>query len=193
MKIALIGATGYVGSKLLAEAVGRGHAVTAVTRAVMDVHDTDGLAALLAGHDAVVSAYNPGAADGLRGARSIIEAAKRAGLRLLAVGGAGSLEVAPSRRLVDEPDFPQQWKAGALATAECLEMLRAEPELDWCFLSPAAELVPGERTGRFRLGGDALLKDGEGRSRISLQDYAAALLDELETPRHRRQRFSVAY
>lgn len=193
MKIALIGSTGYVGSKILAEARDRGHAVTSITRAVVDVHDTGGLAASLAGHDAAVSAYNPGLANGLQGARSIVEAAKWARLRLLVVGGAGSLEVAPGRRLVDEPGFPPQWKAGALATAEFLAMLRAEPEFDWCFLSPAAELVPGERTGRFRLGGDALLADEEGRSRISLQDYAAALLDELERPRHRRRRFTVAY
>lgn len=207
MKIALIGATGFVGGGLLAEALDRGHEVTAVVLdpaklpshprlkpAGTDVADTDALEAAIRGHDVVISAFNPGRDPDGVGRRSIIEAVKASGVeRLVAVGGAGSLEVAPGRRLVDQPDFPVEWKEGALRTADFLQDLRAEPELDWTFVSPAAHLAPGERTGRYRVGGDRLLTDDEGESRISLPDYAMALLDEVETPRHPRRRFCVAY
>lgn len=207
MKIALIGATGFVGGGLLAEALDRGHEVTAVVLdpaklpshprlkpARTDVADTDALQAAIRGHDVVISAFNPGRDPDGVGRRSIIEAVKASGVeRLVAVGGAGSLEVAPGRRLVDQPDFPVEWKEGALRTADFLQDLRAEPELDWTFVSPAAHLAPGERTGRYRVGGDRLLTDDEGESRISLPDYAMALLDEVETPRHPRRRFCVAY
>lgn len=207
MKIAIIGATGYSGSKILAEALGRGHEVAAIVRSVErlqahprlkalrgDATEPDSLAPLLAGQEVVVSAFNPGRDETGRGAASILEAAKRSGVpRLVVVGGAGSLEVAPGRRLLDQPDFPAPWKEGAVRTAAFLGALRAEPAIDWTFVSPAAALVPGERTGRYRLGGDSLLTDEKGESRISLEDYAVALLDEIERPRHRRQRFSVAY
>lgn len=207
MKIAIIGATGYSGSKILAEALGRGHEVAAIVRTVErlpahprlkalrgDATEPDSLAPLLAGQEVVVSAFNPGRDETGRGTASILEAAKRSGVpRLVVVGGAGSLEVAPGRRLLDQPDFPAPWKEGAVRTAAFLEALRAEPAIDWTFVSPAAELVPGERTGRYRLGGDSLLTDEKGESRISLEDYAVALLDEVERPRHRRRRFSVAY
>jgi putative NADH-flavin reductase len=127
----------------------------------------------------VISAFNPGRDEDGTGTRSILDGVKRARVgRMLAVGGAGSLEVAPGQRLVDQPDFPAQWKQGALRTAAFLEQLRAETELDWVFLSPAAMLVPGERTGRYRVGGDQLMTDEKGESRISLQDYAVAMLDE---------------
>lgn len=207
MKIALIGATGLVGARILSESLDRGHDVTAIVRnpAALPSHDrltaaqgdaTDAvsLAALVAGHDALISAFNPGKDPGGRGPHAIVEAARRSGIaRLLVVGGAGSLEVAPGRRLVDQPDFPAPWKDGALRTAAFLDLLRQASDLDWVFLSPAPMLLPGERTGRYRTGGDILLAGEGGDSRISLEDYAVAMLDEAEHPRHHRARFSVAY
>jgi putative NADH-flavin reductase len=213
MRIAIIGATGQVGTPLLNEALSRGHHVTAIvqhpeklpahehlTARKGDVYDTAALAGQLKGFDAVISAFNPGWADPeigahqLQGTDSIIAATKSAGVkRLLVVGGAGSLEVAPGLDVVDTPDFPDAWKAGALAVRESLKHLRTEKELDWTFLSPAAHLEPGARTGKFRLGGDTLLVDAAGESRISLPDYAVAMIDELESPQHSRQRFTVAY
>ncbi len=212
MKIALIGATGFVGSGLLAEALSRGHQVTALvsrperlapqaglTVLGTDVLDQQKLASQLAGHDAVISAFSGHAQQDVReyygrGVDSILAATKQAGVpRLLMVGGAGSLEVAPGVQAVDTPQFPAQWKGSALGARDTLEKLRKEPELEWTFLSPAALIEPGERTGRFRLGGDQLLTDDQGRSRISVQDYAVAMLDELEHPAHSRRRFTVAY
>jgi putative NADH-flavin reductase len=213
MRIALIGATGFVGSHILTEALDRGHEVAAIVRhperlpvrtdltaTKGDVFDHDALAGLLRGHEAVISAFSAdkSAADVyqsmVEGARAIIAATKKTGVkRLLVVGGAGSLEVAPGRQMIDEPDFPEGWKPGALGTRQFLYLLRQEPELEWTFLSPAQLLQPGERTGKFRLGGEQLLVDADGQSRISLQDYAVAMIDELEEPRHARQRFSVAY
>jgi len=207
MKIAIIGATGLVGTKIMSESLDRGHEVTAIVRnpdrlpmhpklraARGDATETAELASLLAGHDVVISAFNPGKDERGTGARSIIDAAKRSEVkRLLVVGGAGSLEIAPGKRLVDQPDFPAQWKDGALRTAAFLDQLRGETELDWAFLSPAAMLAPGERTGHYRIGGDQLLTDGDGESRISIEDYAVAMLDESERPQHHRKRFSVAY
>lgn len=107
--------------------------------------------------------------------------------------GAGTLEVAPGQRLVDQPDFPAEWKDGSLKTAAFLDDLRGEAGLNWTFLCPAAMLAPGERTGKYRVGGDQLLTGDDGQSRISIPDYAAAMLDEVESPKHPRQRFSVAY
>ena len=207
MKIAIIGATGFVGGGLLTEALDRGHEVTAIVlnpeklpshaqlkTSKTDVSDTSALKAAISGHDVVVSAFNPGRDPDGVGRRSIIEAVKGSDVeRLVTVGGAGTLEVAPGGRLVDQPDFPPEWKDGSLRTADLLEDLRAEPELNWTFVSPAAHLEPGERTGRYRVGGDQLMTDAEGESRITIPDYAMALLDEVETPKHPRQRFSVAY
>jgi putative NADH-flavin reductase len=212
-KIALLGATGFVGSALLDEALNRGHIVTAIVRHPEklaqreglvslqgDVYDSDGLAASIRGHDAVISAFNPGWKnpqlydDQVRGTASIIAAVKRAGVkRLLWVGGAGGLQVAPGVRVVDQPDMPDWVRPGSLATIDALEQLRKEPELEWSFLAPSAQLQSGQRTGRFRLGGDALLTDAHGQSRISVQDYAVAMIDELERPAHVRQRFTVGY
>ncbi|OFW61922.1 MAG: 3-beta hydroxysteroid dehydrogenase, partial [Actinobacteria bacterium RBG_16_64_13] len=192
MKIALIGATGFVGSRLLTEALERGHEVTGIVRhpdrlrvqggltaKKGDVLDQEGLAALLAGHDAVISAFSadrdaPDVYQGMvEGATAIIAATKKAGVkRLLVVGGAGSLEIAPGQQAIDQPDFPPEWKPGATGTRQFLYLLREEPDLDWTFLSPASLLQPGQRTGVFRLGGDRLLKDVEGQCRISLEDYA---------------------
>ncbi len=207
MKIAIIGATGLVGTKILSESLDRGHEVTAIVRnpetlpmhpklraAKGDATEPAELASLVTGHDVVISAFNPGKDERGTGARSIIDAVKRAEVeRLLVVGGAGSLEVAPGKRLVDQPDFPAQWKDGALRTADFLDQLRGETELDWAFVSPAAMLAPGERTGHYRVGGDQFMTDSDGESRISLEDYAVAMLDEAERPQHHRKRFSVAY
>lgn len=207
MKIAIIGATGLVGTKILSESLDRWHEVTAIVRnpetlpmhpklraAKGDATEPAKLASLVAGHDVVISAFNPGKDERGTGARSIIDAVKRAEVeRLLVVGGAGSLEVAPGKRLVDQPDFPAQWKDGALRTADFLDQLRGETELDWAFVSPAAMLAPGERTGHYRVGGDQFMTDNDGESRISLEDYAVAMLDEAERPQHHCKRFSVGY
>ncbi|WP_157015077.1 NAD(P)-dependent oxidoreductase [Mesorhizobium xinjiangense] len=202
MKIALIGATGNVGSRILAELVSRGHEVTAIVRHPEkvpngagvtakkgDVYDKDGLAALLKGHDAVISSVHFTASD----PKTLVEAVRDSGVkRYLVVGGAGSLEVAPGVTLVSTPDFPPEYKAEATKGGEFLNMLHGEGEIDWTFLSPSAAFVPGERTGKFRLGGDQLLTTNKGSS-ISFEDYAIALVDELEKPAHSRQRFTVGY
>jgi uncharacterized protein len=202
MKIALIGATGAAGSRILAELVRRGHSVTAIVRKPEsvpaqsgvsaqrgDVFDRDGLAAQLQGRDAVISAVRFVASD----PRKLIEAVRASGVtRYLVVGGAGSLEAAPGVRVMDAPNFPAAARAEAAAGAVFLDMLRQEEELDWTFLSPSALFTPGERTAKFRLGGDQLLV-GELGSRISFEDYAVALVDELERPAHLRQRFTVGY
>ncbi|GAA5785238.1 NAD(P)-dependent oxidoreductase [Chitiniphilus shinanonensis] len=212
MKIALIGATGFIGAKLLQEALSRGHQVTALVQHVdklpqhaqltpvaIDVQDTAALTARLTGHEAVLSAFSGHAqANGfdyyLAGIKSIVAATKAAGVtRLLVVGGAGSLEVAPGVQLIDTPEFPEQWKASAEGARQALNLLRQEPSLAWTMLSPAAMIAPGQRTGQFRLGGDQLLVDADGNSTISVEDYAVALLDELEQPRHVGARFTVAY
>ncbi len=207
MKIALIGATGYVGAKLLAEVLDRGHQVTAVvsdaaklpghsalTGVSADATDVDALAELVAGHDLVISSYNPGRDSTGTGTQAITDGVKRGGVaRFLVVGGAGSLKLPSGERVVDQPDFPAGWKEGALRTSAFLDRLRGEDELDWVFLSPATMLVPGERTGHYRTGKDDLLTDGAGESRISLEDYAVAMLDEAERPLHHRERFTVAY
>ncbi|WP_242097753.1 NAD(P)-dependent oxidoreductase [Sphingomonas sp. CROZ-RG-20F-R02-07] len=207
MKIALIGATGFVGAKLLTEALERGHDVTAIVtdtsalpsaatlRGVQaDARNADALARAVAGHDVVISAFNPGRGPDGTGTQAIIDGVKQSKVdRLLVVGGAGTLEIASGERVIDQPNFPAEWKAGALRTAAFLDQLRAETDLDWVFVSPAAHLEPGERTGRYRVGGDQLMTDAAGESRISLQDYAVAMLDEAERPAHHRARFSVAY
>lgn len=213
MKIALIGATGFVGSAILKEALDRGHEVAAIVRnpdkllpqaklhpKKGDVYNEDEVARLVTDHDAVISAFNPGWSNPdiynqqVKGARSIINGVKKAGVkRLLFVGGAGSLEVKPGIQSVDLPEFPSEYKQGALATREALNMLRNEPTLDWSFLSPSADLFPGQRTGQFRLGTDQLLADAQGKSRISVEDYATAMIDEVEKPTHIRRRFTVGY
>ena len=213
MKIALIGATGFVGSAILQEALNRGHEVTAIVRYPEtlqahpkvypqkgDVYNEEEVARLVAGHDAVVSAFNPGWSNPdiynqqVKGTRAIISGVKKAGIkRLLFVGGAGSLEVKPGVQSVDLPGFPSEYKEGALATREALTMLRQETGLEWSFLSPSADVFPGQRTGQFRLGTDQLLKNAKGESRISVQDYAMAMIDEVEKPQHIRQRFTVGY
>ena len=144
-----------------------------------------------------LSAFNPGWKnpnlydDQVRGTASIIAAIKKAGIKkVLWVGGAGGLEVKPGVRVIDSPDMPLWVKPGSLATINALDQLRKEPELEWSYLSPSAELKPGQRTGKFRIGIDQLLVDTTGQSKISTQDYAVAMIDELERPTHVRQRFT---
>ena len=208
MKIVLFGASGMIGSRLLAEALRRGHNVTAVARdpkkitapsgkisaVAGDATDADSVAALVKGHDVVISAIN-GTPDAVKqAAHSLIDGVAKAGVkRLLVVGGAGSLEVAPGVSLVSTPEFPAEWKDIALAHADVLQIFRKNQSLDWTYLSPAAFISPGERTGKFRLGGDQLVTDAKGESRISAEDYAVALLDEIEQPKHIRRRFTLAY
>ncbi|MGV1820909.1 NAD(P)-dependent oxidoreductase [Agrobacterium sp. CG160-95] len=201
-KIALIGASGNAGSRILKELSDRGHQVTAIARNPEkiaslpnvvakkgDVFDQAGLSELLKGHDAVISAVHFTASDPV----TLIEAVRASGVsRYLVVGGAGSLQIAPGQRVVDLPDFPAAYKAEATKGAEFLDRLKGEKQLDWTFLSPSAEFVPGERTGKFRIGKDSLLSNEAG-SRISFEDYAIALVDEIEKPQHSRQRFTVGY
>ncbi len=211
MKIALIGATGNIGQRILQEALNRGHSVTGISRnpqkqnikadrlewVSADISDTGKLAKTVEGHDAVVSAYGPGREDPqniIKTTYSIIEALKQAGVkRLVVVGGAGSLEVSPGLQLVDTPEFPAEWKGGALAHRDTLRIYQKEKELDWTYLSPAGLIQPGERTGKFRLGKGQLITDEKGNSVISMEDYAVALLDELENPQYIHQRFTLGY
>jgi len=212
MNVTLIGASGFIGSALLKEALARRHQVKALVRRPeqiapqaglqamkADVFDADALAQQVRGSDAVITAFSGHSHadirnDYLRGLQAIVQASRSAGVpRLLVVGGAGSLYVAPGLQVVDTPDFPDQWKGSALGARDGLAFLRTQEQLDWTMLSPAALIQPGERTGRFRLGKDDLVQDAQGQSRISLQDYAIAMIDELEKPAHRRQRFTVAY
>jgi putative NADH-flavin reductase len=203
MKTALIGVTGRVGSRLLAELLRRGHHVTGIARntgklagqpgLVLKNADADQpaqLAPLLAGHDAVISALKFATTD----AAALITAVKQARVkRLMVVGGAATLEVAPGHILLDAPGFPAAYRPEAEGGRRFLDILRGERELDWTFLSPPAEFDPGERTGKFRLGTDQLLTDANGKSWISMEDYAIAFVDELEAPKHSRQRFTVGY
>jgi putative NADH-flavin reductase len=203
MKIAVIGASGNAGSRISAELARRGHSVTAIARNPEkiaaqanvtptrgDVMDQAGLARLLAGHDAAISSVHFLASDPAK----LIGAAKESKVgRYLVVGGAGSLEVAPGVRLVTTPGFPVAYKAEAEKGAAFLDLLRAETELNWTFLSPSALFTAGERTGKFRLGNDQLLAAADGKSSISFEDFAVALADEIERPAHIRQRFTVGY
>jgi putative NADH-flavin reductase len=212
MNIALIGASGFIGSALRQEALARGHSVTALvsqpeklsaaprlTAIKVDVNDTSALAATLKSHDVVLSAFSGHAQSDvlpyyLKGITSVIAATRQAGVRrLLVVGGAGSLEVAPGKQLLDTPQFPEVYKPTAEGARQALQLLRGERELEWTMLSPSAVIAPGERTGKFRLGRDQLLADDSGNSKISVEDYAVAFIDELEKPAHPRQRFTVGY
>lgn len=201
-KIALIGASGNAGSRILRELSDRGHQVTAIARnpekiatlpgvaAVKgDVSDKDGLAAILRGHDVVISSVRFSASD----ANTLIGSVQASGVRrYIVVGGAASLELAPGKRLFDQPDFPAAYKAEAGKGIEFLNTLKTLDDLDWTFLSPSAAFVAGERTAKFRLGTDTLLTNDKGSS-ISFEDYAIALADEVENPRHVRARFTVGY
>lgn len=213
MKLALIGASGFVGAAVLQEALNRGHHVSgivrnpqklpehpALTALAGNVYDATALAEQLKGHDAVIHAFNPGWGTAdirerfITGSQAIIAATKQAGVkRLLVVGGAGSLYVAPNLQLIDTPEFPAQYKEGAEGARQTLQLIQAESGLAWSFISPPALLQPGERTGQFRIGGDQLLMNGEAPAHISVADLAVAVIDEVERPQHLRQRFTVGY
>lgn len=211
LKIALFGATGMIGSRIAAEAARRGHQVTALVRnpqrvpadaanihaSQADLLDAVSVAAAVRGHDVVASAYGPGldnAATLDTATRALVAGVREAGLkRLVVVGGAGSLEVAPGKQLVDAEGFPAAYKAVALAHREALNYYRTVSDLDWTFFAPAAMIAPGERTGQFRTGAGTLIADAAGTSRISVEDYAIAFVDELEQARFVRQIATVAY
>jgi uncharacterized protein len=216
MKIVVFGGTGNVGRQVVAEALRRGHEVVGVVRdptAVKspdprvklvkgDATQSDSIAGIVRGADAVVSAISPRPnARGLPApslavnSHALIKGMRDAGAkRVLYVGGASSLEVAPGKALADMPDFPEAYREEAREGREALDIWRKEAKgLDWTYLSPAAEIAPGKRTGKYRTTGDALLVDDKGKSFITFEDYAVAVLDELERPKHVAKRFGVAY
>ncbi len=213
MKIALYGASGTLGRRIAQEALLRGHELTAIVRdpARVDLHnerltvipgdarDAAIVVRLVRGHDAVVSAVGPGHDEPptvlVDTARSLLAGTEQAEVRrLLAVGGAGSLETAPGLRLMDSPRFPPDWKPVAQAHADALAIYRAYAgDVDWTYLSPANLIAPGERTGHYRTGTEQLVRDDQGKSFISAEDFAIAVADELEQPQYVRQRFTVAY
>lgn len=214
-KIVLIGASGFVGSAILNEALNRGIKVTAVVRnpesikisnadltvVKADVSDTEKVAGISKGADAVISAFNPGWTnpaiyeETLKIYPRILEGVKKAGVkRLLIVGGAGTLFVTPGLRVVDSGAIPAGIMGGVKSLGEFyLNTLMNEKEIDWVFFSPAGSLEPGERTGHYRLGKDDLIVNDKGESKISVQDYAKAMVDELETPVHHKERFTIGY
>jgi len=215
MKVAIIGATGFVGSKLVNEAVNRGLEVTAIARKTenisaenvnkvsVDVNNVNQLSEILKNQDVVISAFNAGWTnpnlydDFLSGAKSIQQAVKQAGVqRMIVVGGAGSLYANENQQLVDSPDFPAEIKPGATAARDYLNALKEETTLDWAFFSPAIEMHPGiteGRTGKYRLGKDYPVFDENNISKLSPEDVAVVLLDEVQEPKHHQERFTAAY
>lgn len=211
MKVLLFGATGMIGSRILAEALKRGHEVTAVTRHPEkiagdggtlqkvrgDVSNASEVATLLPGHEVVISAYAPPQGQEQKVAevaRSLVKtiAETKPSPRLISVGGAGGLEVAPGVRVIDTPDFPAFLKPVAQAHIDA-HAVYAASDIAWTFFSPAGLIQPGQRTGIYRVGNDQLIVDAKGSSSISAEDYAAALLDEMEHPKNIRRRMTVGY
>lgn len=214
MNILLIGATGFVGTVILNEALNRDHKITAVARHTEKISITDEnitvkaadilkqneAVEVIKGHDAIISAYNPDWNDPdiydnyKKGYRSIFEGMHKTEVkRIIMIGGAGSLYIKPGMQLIDSPEFPKEWKQGALAARDVLKEIQNDNYLEWTFVSPAVQLVQGKRTGNFRYGVDEILYDDNGNSSISVQDLAVAVLDELENTKHLRKRFTVAY
>jgi len=217
MKVALIGATGFVGTALLKELTDRGHEVIAIARhpenlglkgphvhpVTADAFDAEQIANAVKGSDVVVSAYNSGWTnpriyeDFMDASRAIQEGVKRSGVkRLIVIGGAGSLEIKPGLQLIDTPQFPAEYKRGASAARDYLNEIRQEKELEWTFFSPAILMnheTAGVRRGHYRLGLDNPVFDADGKSVLSVPDLALAIVDEVEKPRHIRKRFTAAY
>ncbi len=213
MKLAIIGATGWIGSTLVAEAQSRGHDVIAIARDSSNIAatgvekrsldltagDSASIAAAVVGADLVIASIGGRAAGNheivAASAQRLLSELPAAGVnRLLWVGGAGSLEVAPGVTLLSLPEFPDAYKDEATAQGEALAVFRnSHSAVNWTFISPAAEIFPGERSGNYRTGGDSLVSDAEGNSRISVQDYAVAMIDEAENNAHPKQRIGVAY
>ncbi len=215
MKIALIGATGFVGSNILNELANRNHEVTAIARnpkeselanvnfVKADIFNTEELSEILKNHDVVLSAYNPGWTnpniydDFIAGSNAIVEGVKKSGVnRYITIGGAGSLFVAPNLQAVDTPDFPKEIYPGASAARDFLNTLKEEKELDWAFFSPAFEMHQGittGRTGKYRLGLENPVFDENQRSILSGEDLAVVIADEVENPKHHQIRFTAAY
>lgn len=213
--VVLIGASGFVGNAILNELLSRGHKVTAVVRnpekinvsnsnleiVKTDIADTNAMVGICKGKEAIISAYNPGWTNPdiyevtLRNYPLILEAVKRSGAkRLLCVGGAGTLFCAPGLRVVDSGAIPDAIMGGVKSLGEFyLNTLMNEKDIDWIFFSPAGTLEPGKRTGKFRLGKDNLIIDENGISHISVEDYAVAMVDELENPKHHCERFTIGY
>ena len=213
--VVIIGASGFVGTAILNELLNRGHKVTAIVRdpakvtasnpnlkvIQADVTDTDVLIEASKGKDAVISAYNPGwknpniYEETLKNYPLIVDSVKKAGVeRLLIVGGAGTLFYAPGKMVMDADDIPAKLLPGIKSLGEFyLNTLRKENDIDWIFLSPAANMTPGERTGKFRIGKDDLVVGVNGDSNISVEDYAVAMVDELEQKHHHKERFTIGY
>ncbi|EQA43357.1 dihydrodipicolinate reductase-like domain protein [Leptospira broomii serovar Hurstbridge str. 5399] len=212
MRIIVYGATGMIGQRIVDEALSRGHEVVAVSRNPSalklehpklskrsgNITDPKSVEILSNDADVIISAIGPdkgGNPSTLSdAARSILEGTSKSGNKpFYFVGGAGSLEIAPHLQLVDTPTFPEAYKSAALAHREALRIFQNSSSKHWTYLSPAAMIAPGERTGKYRLGGDQLVLDSEGNSKISAEDYAVALLDEIESPKHTGKRFTLAY
>jgi Putative NADH-flavin reductase len=213
MKIAIIGATGFVGSAILNELADRKHNITAIARnpkdtsnvnwVATDIFNTDALAETLKGNDVVISAYNSGWTnpniydDFIAGSKAIQEAVKKSGVkRYITIGGGGSLFVAPGLQAVDTPDFPKEYYVAASAARDYLNIIKEEKELDWAFFSPALEMHPGittGRTGKYRLGLENPVFNDEQRSILSVEDLAVVIADEAETPKHHQVRFTAGY
>lgn len=215
MKIAIIGATGFVGSTILNELASRNHEITAIARnpkndgnasikwEKADINNVEELSKIIAGNDVVLSAYNAGWAnpnlytDFIEGSKAIQEAVKKSGVkRLIVIGGAGSLFLAPNLQAVDTPDFPKEYYAGASAARDYLNIIKEEKDLDWAFFSPAFEMHQGittGRTGKYRLGLENPVFDENQRSILSVEDLAVVIADEVENPKHHQVRFTAAY
>ncbi len=211
MKIALIGANGNVGKVILKEALLRGHEVTGIVHNLSkieseqvnlkliegDIFDEENISRAIEGNDIVISTFGPKQGEEkslVYAAKSLINSVKKAGVpRLLSMGGAGSLLVDGDIKLVETKDFPSDWKPIALAHGDALEYYKQEEKLNWTNLSPAAFIEPGKRTGVYRIGEDHLVIDEKGVSHISFEDFAFAMLDEVEKPKFSRRRFTVGY
>jgi putative NADH-flavin reductase len=197
MKIVVFGPTGMIGSEIVAELQRRGHDVTGASRANgVDITDADAVAGAVRGHDVAICAISARGVDYTLSdvARALITGMRGGAVRrLVVVGGAGSLEVAPGVRLVDTPDFPEAYVAEARQAADALGVFREVDDLDWTYVSPAALIHPGERTGSYRLGGDQLLVDAAGNSEISAEDFAIAIADLVESGAHAQERVTTAW